>query len=106
MILGTAFLATPESLYTPAQKALILASNGSDTLRTSTFDYCRDTLGFPGGVNGRAIGNEISRAGGEGRMGSKEWTESLKEQYAQAVKDQDVDKIVTWAGESFSLCSL
>ena len=82
---------------------MILASNGSDTLRTSTFDYCRGTLGFPGGVNGRAIGNVISKAGGEGKMGSTEWTEELKERYAEGAKEQDVERIVTWAGESLLL---
>lgn len=34
-------------------------------------------------------------------MGSSEWTEELKERYAQGAKEQDVARIVTWAGLFF-----
>lgn len=97
-VFGTTFLPTPECLYSLAQKELLIhpQTDGRATLRTSDFDYCRGTLGFPVGVNGRAIGNLTSVEGGNG----KGWEESLRTKYASAVQEGDTERIVTWAGTS------
>lgn len=94
MVLGTAFLPTPEALYTTAQKELIVASSGEQTLRSGRWDEARGTLGWGPGVDGRGLGNKTSaEEGGGGR-----------ERYDQAVKEGDVERIVTWAGKHFSFC--
>lgn len=41
VVAGTRFLATPEALYSPAQKERILRGKGEDTLRTILFDRMR-----------------------------------------------------------------
>lgn len=91
IILGTAFLLTPEATFLPAQKELLRRSSGEDTVRTGRFDEARGTLGWGEGVDGRGVRNETSeRVGGGGREG-----------YEEAVRVGDVRRIVTWAGECF-----
>lgn len=69
-------------------------STGEETVRTRRFDEARGTLGWGEGVDGRGVRNWTSeREGGGGR-----------EEYEVAVKEGDVTRIVTWAGES--VCGL
>lgn len=94
-VAGTAFLATPESLYNEAQKKLILDADGSKTLRTMNFDLARNTLGWGEGVDGRGIANTTSQEDAD-VVGS----EAGVALYDKAVKSGDVNRIVTWAGSS------
>jgi len=59
-VLGTRFLLTPESFYTDAQKKALAGANSSSTIRTMAFDYARNTLGWPDGVDGRGLRNRLS----------------------------------------------
>ncbi|KAK4691341.1 hypothetical protein P7C70_g9371, partial [Phenoliferia sp. Uapishka_3] len=92
---GTAFLSTPQSLFSSSQKSLIISSSSTHTLRTMNFDYARNTLGWGEGVDGRGLANETSRE-------SAEWVGSVegRKVYDEAVKGGDVSRIVTWAGSS------
>lgn len=56
-VLGTRFLLTPESLYSNAQKQVLVSATSTDTIRTMAFDNARGTLGWPQGIDGRAIRN-------------------------------------------------
>ncbi|KAL8293036.1 hypothetical protein RQP46_000730 [Phenoliferia psychrophenolica] len=94
-VCGTAFLATPESLYNDNQKELIINTDGSKTLRTMNFDLARNTLGWGVGVDGRGIANSTSTSS-ESDVGSA----AGQEKYNEAVKAQDVTRIVTWSGTS------
>ncbi|KAK4047675.1 hypothetical protein OIO90_006104 [Microbotryomycetes sp. JL221] len=98
VVLGTLFLATPEALYNKQQKQLIVESKGEDTVRTMNFDYARGTLGWGQGVDGRGLRNQTSQL-------EKEVVDSEKgrQTYDDAVKQGDVNKIVTWSGTSVGL---
>lgn len=97
MVLGTAFLASPESFYTPERKRHILAAKGEDTLRTLVFDRIdgRDKL-FGPGIDGRAIGNLTTREENEG-VGHEELAERWN--VAKDAGDPKLDRLVVWAGE-------
>ena len=56
-VLGTRFLLSPESLYTPVQRRALLAADSTQSVRTMAFDYARNTLGWPAGIDGRALKN-------------------------------------------------
>lgn len=98
-VLGTTFLATPESLYSAAQKALILKSTGEETVRSVRWDIGRSTLeGWGEEVDGRGVGNLTSENIEEG-------DEECKRLYGEAMKVGDLGRTVTWAGEALSLFS-
>lgn len=91
-IIGTGFLCTPESLYSPAQKELLIRSEGEETVRTERFDVARGSLaGWGEGVDGRGIGNKTSWEDG------RDESELVKD-YGEGAKVGDVERIVTWAG--------
>ena len=94
-VVGTAFLATPEALYSDKQKKIIVDADGSQTLRTIKFDLARSTLGWGEGVDGRGIANTTSSEPAD-VVGSPEGVE----RYNDAVRSGDTDRIVTWSGTS------
>lgn len=55
--LGTRFLLSPESLYSDIQRHALISADSSLSVRTLAFDYVRDTLGWPKGIDGRALRN-------------------------------------------------
>jgi nitronate monooxygenase len=55
--LGTRFLLSPESLYSDIQCHALVSADSSLSVRTLAFDHVRDTLGWPKGVDGRALRN-------------------------------------------------
>ncbi|ORY92754.1 2-nitropropane dioxygenase [Leucosporidium creatinivorum] len=97
VVIGTRFLATKEALYSQAQKDLILRSSGEDTTKGMKWDEARATLGWGEGVDGRGLRNKTSHPDHE--AGSEEG----KKLYAEAMKEGDVDRIVTWSGTSVGL---
>ncbi|TDL17529.1 NPD-domain-containing protein [Rickenella mellea] len=93
-VLGTRFLLTPESTYTPAQKAALVAAKSSDsTLRTLVFDDLRGTRQWPGGVDGRGLRNRAIKEVEDG-MGLEEATKKMK----KSTLADDADGMVVWAG--------
>ena len=92
-VLGTRFLLTPESLYSPAQKAALLAASATDTVRTLAFDEARDTLGWPRGVDGRGLNNALVRD----REAHGVDVATLRARFAQHA-GHDADYAVVWAG--------
>ena len=57
VVLGTRFLLSPESLYSDSQRQALIAADSSNSVRTMAFDHARNTLGWPEGVDGRALRN-------------------------------------------------
>jgi nitronate monooxygenase len=57
-LLGTRFLTAKDSYYTQSQREAMLAAKSNDaTERTLAFDYMVGSLGWPKGINGRALKN-------------------------------------------------
>jgi len=98
-VMGTAFLAAPESLYSEAQKDLIVQSSGEQTIRTEAFDLARGTLGWGKGVDGRGLRNKTTDEEGLDEVGTKEG----RARYDAAAKASDLSRIVTWSGTSVGL---
>ncbi|GAA5822172.1 hypothetical protein JCM3770_005073 [Rhodotorula araucariae] len=89
---GTALSVATESLLPQAQKELLVRASDEDaTARGMKWDEARGTLGWPQGMDGRALRNRTSE---EEDAGGKEG----RERYAKAVKEGDVERVVTWAG--------
>jgi nitronate monooxygenase len=59
-VFGTRFLLSDESLYTTVQKTTLLNAIGDSTIRTVAFDQARGTLGWPEGIDGRALRNSMT----------------------------------------------
>lgn len=57
--LGTRFLLSPESLYSDIQRHALISADSPSSVRTMAFDHVRDTLGWPKGIDGRALRNGI-----------------------------------------------
>jgi nitronate monooxygenase len=92
-VFGTRFLLTPESLYTDDQRrALVTAKEGS-TVRTLAFDRVRGTLGWPEGVDGRALRNSTVEDCDKGID-----FEEVKTKFVEGVKAGDSDRMLVWAG--------
>jgi nitronate monooxygenase len=56
-VFGTRFLLSPESLYTDVQRQALLAASSSSSVRTMAFDHVRGSMGWPLGIDGRALRN-------------------------------------------------
>jgi nitronate monooxygenase len=57
-ILGTRFVVAKESYYTPSQRdVMVAAKSNTVTERTLAFDYMVGSLGWPEGIDGRALKN-------------------------------------------------
>ncbi|OCH91017.1 2-nitropropane dioxygenase [Obba rivulosa] len=97
-VFGTRFLLTPESLYTDAQKAALISAGPESTVRTMAFDQARGTLGWPNGVDGRAIRNETV-ADVEAGVDMQE----VKKKFQEAVNGGDPTRMLVWAGEGVHL---
>ncbi|KIP05489.1 hypothetical protein PHLGIDRAFT_149997 [Phlebiopsis gigantea 11061_1 CR5-6] len=92
-VFGTRFLLTPESTYTAAQKAALLAAGASATVRTEAFDHARGTLGWPDGVDGRGLRNALV-ADYEAGLDAA----ALRARFAAHASSGDPDYAVVWAG--------
>ncbi|CAL1714883.1 unnamed protein product [Somion occarium] len=93
-VLGTRFLLTPESQYSETQKAALLPASASSTVRTLAFDYARGTLGWPEGINGRGLRNQIVKLFEKGVD-----IEILREKLEEGTRHGDPDYMITWAGQ-------
>lgn len=97
-VLGTRFLLTPESPYTDAQKAALLAAKSGSTVRTMAMDYARGTYGWPEHLNGRAIRNKIVQDIEAGVP-----HEVVREKLAKGIKEGDAEYMVVWSGQGVGL---
>lgn len=97
-LFGTRFLMTPESTYSPTQKAVLLKACGQPaskiTKRSMAYDEARNTLGWPAQVDGRGINNETVREYEKGGLAM----EDRQKRYKQAEKEDDPDRLVVWSG--------
>jgi nitronate monooxygenase len=91
--LGTRFLFTDESKYSPAMKEVLVAADLNATERGMVFDEVNRTMGWPEGINGRAIANDIFRDYLDG-AGLEERMRKYDESEAKGHKN----RLVIWAG--------
>ena len=99
VVLGTRFLLTPEATYSQAQKnALLAATDASATVRTVLFDQLRGTIGWPAGVDGRALSNESIR-----RANNGESVADLQSFFDKSTRDGDAAGMLVWSGTGVGL---
>ncbi|KAF7798016.1 hypothetical protein EIP86_009226 [Pleurotus ostreatoroseus] len=60
VVMGTRFLLTPDSSLSASQRQALLNADATQTVRSTAFDQARNTLGWPQGVDGRALRNKIT----------------------------------------------
>lgn len=117
VVIGTRFLLSNESLYMESQKNALIAADSSMSTRSMAFDYARNTLGWPAGVDGRGLRN------GNSQLASFELCcfsnsiaidtvkdfengvdiDTLREKTSLATKAGDANRMVIWAGASVGL---
>lgn len=91
-VLGTRFLLSHESLYSDAQKQVLLAADGASTVRSMAFDYARNTIGWPEGVDGRGIRNKLVTTFDQGGV------DAVKKEFEDGLKERDIERTIVWAG--------
>lgn len=94
--IGTRYVVTHESLYSPNQKQAML--NATYSVRSYAFDIARGTTGWPSGVDARGLPNEILKDVANGVP-----IEEQKKLYAEATENDDVSRIIVWSGASVGL---
>ncbi|KAJ6556150.1 hypothetical protein B0H19DRAFT_947822 [Mycena capillaripes] len=93
-LLGTRLVMAKESYYTSSQRANMVASKStSATERTLIFDIMVGSLGWPVGIDGRALKNKTTN---EYRAG--EPVDEIRAKYEEASQQGDGNRIATWAG--------
>ena len=90
VVLGTRFLLSPESGYTSEQKARLVAARSDDSVRTFAYDVARGTVGWPAGVDGRALTSEIVELYNNGAD-------------AETLKEKTKSISLVWAGSGVGL---
>ncbi|KAJ3510508.1 hypothetical protein NLJ89_g4631 [Agrocybe chaxingu] len=98
VVLGTRFLLSPESLYTDSHRQALIAADSSQSVRTMAFDYARNTLGWPDGIDGRGLRNGTVVDYERGMD-----VAVIQEKLAQAIKAGDSTRMVVWAGSGIGL---
>ena len=92
-VLGTRFLLTPEAQYTGPQKAALISADSTSTVRTLAFDRARGTLGWPEGIDGRGLRNQLVED-----IENDTEIETVKSKFAEATKFGLPDYSIIWAG--------
>lgn len=67
-------------------------------MRTTAFDQVRGTLGWPSGVDGRGLRNQIVK-----NIESGMALPEARQFYAQAVKEDKPDGTIVWSGTGIGL---
>lgn len=99
--MGTRFLATTESISTPAEVAAVVARGAADTVRTSVIEAVRGPL-WPDGYDGRMLRNDLVDRWHDDIDGAMARRDELKAAY-DASDPQDYRMRVVWAGEGIDL---
>ncbi|KAK7030596.1 CBM1 domain-containing protein [Favolaschia claudopus] len=92
-VFGTRFLLAKESLYTDVQREALIGASSESSVRSMAWDHARGSLGWPGGVDGRGLRNSTVKDFEAGID-----IEELQRKFRDAVKQQDVDRCIVWAG--------
>ncbi|KAH9479624.1 Nitronate monooxygenase [Psilocybe cubensis] len=100
VVLGTRFLLSPESLYTDVQRTALVEADSFKSVRTMAFDYARNTLGWPEGIDGRGLRNATVDDYEKG-----EDMEIIRKKFAEGVRMNDTSRSVVWAGSAVGLMS-
>ncbi|KIM44902.1 hypothetical protein M413DRAFT_17801 [Hebeloma cylindrosporum] len=100
VVLGTRFLLSPESLYTDPHRKSLLAADSSLSVRTMAFDYARNTLGWPKGVDGRGLRNDTVDDYERGVD-----VNTVRERFAESARKGENNRSVVWAGSGVGLMS-
>jgi len=94
-VFGTRFLVSEESLYSAEQKQAVRDAKGPRaTIRTTAFDEVRGTLGWPAGIDGRGLTNQIVSDQLEGLLS----LEDRKRRFVEGARERDARRMVVWAG--------
>lgn len=101
-MLGTRMLATDEALPSPAFKQRLIASHTAQTVRTRIFDLVRG-IEWPASYSGRAIANGFSQTWLGRDEALQQAPASVAEDFLQAIRNDDLDQRVIWAGEVLDL---
>ncbi|KAI0675446.1 2-nitropropane dioxygenase [Trametes maxima] len=97
-VLGTRFLLTPESTYSPTHKAVLQAAKSSQTVRTLAFDDARGTNNWPKGIDGRGVRNKIV----DDVLAGVDLS-AVQERFKKAVQEGDPEYLIVWSGQGISL---
>ncbi|KAG7442056.1 2-nitropropane dioxygenase [Guyanagaster necrorhizus] len=98
VVVGTRFLLTHESGYPPVKKEELVKAGLGSTARSTAFDEINRTVGWPTGIDGRGIANEIVSDVSEGL--------SLEERLRRADEGKDkgsTSRLPVWAGAGVGL---
>ncbi|KAF9010315.1 inosine monophosphate dehydrogenase [Hymenopellis radicata] len=96
VVCGTRFLYTEECAYSPEKKDVLLRSDLGSTKRGMMFDEMGKTLGWPAGIDGRAIANGIWQDAVEGL--------AMEERLGRFEEAKGKDShLIIWAGEGVGL---
>ncbi|ETW78949.1 hypothetical protein HETIRDRAFT_420140 [Heterobasidion irregulare TC 32-1] len=97
-VIGTRFLLTPESQYSDAQKAALIAAKTGDTARSMVFDILRGTTGWPDGIDGRCL-----RIPSVQEFEDKVKIEDIQRRFDEGASKGDPKSMVIWAGTGVGL---
>ncbi|KAK0200503.1 2-nitropropane dioxygenase [Desarmillaria ectypa] len=98
VVLGTRFLFTHESAYSSARKDVLIKAGLNATARGLMFDEVGRTMGWPDGIDGRAIANGIWRDHDE-RLDLDERLRRFDESSARG----ESERLVIWTGVGVGL---
>lgn len=101
-MLGTRMLATDEALPSLAFKQRLITSRTAQTVRTRIFDLVRG-IEWPAPYSGRAIANGFSQTWLGRDEALQQAPASVAEDFLQAIRNDDLDQRVIWAGEVLDL---
>jgi len=96
--LGTRFLLCPESLYTDRQRQALIQADSSASVRTMAFDYARNTLSWPKGVDGRGLRNDTVIDFENGVD-----VTTIRKRFADGMEAGDSSRMLVWAGSGVGL---
>ncbi|KAF7356789.1 CBM1 domain-containing protein [Mycena venus] len=92
-VFGTRFLLAHESQYSDLQRKALVNANSEMSVRSMAWDHARETLGWPAGVDARGLRNSTVEDFENGLD-----IEALKSKFQEGVKNQDMDRMIIWAG--------
>lgn len=99
VVLGTRLLFTTElAEHSAAKTSILVAANHLSTTRSMAFDEVRGTLGWPEGIDGRAVANGIINDQREGLP-----IEERVQRFETGLKEGKGDRLIVWAGAGVGL---
>lgn len=99
--IGTALIASEESLTLAEAKKKIIEANSDDTIYTHVFDVVQD-IPWPKEFAGRALRNSFTDKWHESQSALAD-DQDARQKYQQAVEKRDFDNALIYAGQSVGL---